>query len=109
MLDKFKNNQDFDIFLYHDSLSNSLCPDILYLAGQETPTLLRILHQLQGEIIKKTRIGIQIKFETFKNAAIAYEEIRKDYTVKFAYKSQVPYLSMEKNIRSEKIKTEKTQ
>lgn len=91
VLDTYKENQNFRIYLYYDELSKSLRPDILFITGELTPRLDRILQQLKGTIIKQTTIGMQVKFAGFKEAAIAHEEMRKTHKVKFTYKSQVPH------------------
>lgn len=92
VIDTHKENPNFQVYLYHDELSKTLRPDILYITGELTSKLNHILQQINGTIIKQSRLGMQVKFESFKAAAIAHEEIRKNHSVKFTYKSQVPYL-----------------
>lgn len=94
IIDKYKENRNFGIYLYIDEISKTLRPDILYIVGKPSQGMKYSLEQLHGTIIKETRVGIQAKFDDFKHAAIAFEEIHKQQSVKFAYKSQVPYIEI---------------
>lgn len=90
IISKFESNKNYHISLYYDQLSKTLHPEVLYITGTISYTLLPTIKQLQGRIITETKKGIQVKFKNCKNAAIAQEEIRKEFKVKFAYKSEIP-------------------
>lgn len=75
--------------LYIDNLSKTLRPDILFILSDKNPRVASIIQQLDGEVILSTKKGIQVQFKSFKQAAIAYEELRRDYVIKFAYKSVI--------------------
>lgn len=102
LLEKYRDNhnQDFSIYLWLDEISTTLRPDILYIAGKLSSELKNTLQQLQGSVITTNQAGIQVKFENFKQAAIAHEEIRKDKIVKFAYKSKVSYIGRAQSTKS---------
>lgn len=79
----------FKCSIYYDELTKTLQHDVLYVVTTNTNKLLEKTKQLNGNILYKTQIGFQIKFEDFKMTAIAHEELRKEFSVKFAYKSEV--------------------
>lgn len=70
-------------------MTRTLQTDTLYLTTNNIKLLLHKIQQLKGRIIYRSKMGFQIKFENFKIAAIAHEELRKQYSVKFAYKSEI--------------------
>lgn len=90
LIDKYQHNSNFKISIYNDKLSRALRPDILYIETKNYEQLGGTIKNLQGTIIHKQLAGIQVKFESFKQSAFAYEEIRKTHSVKFTYKSLVP-------------------
>lgn len=87
ILDTYKDNTNFQISIYRDEISHPLHPEVLYIKTNETP---ENLQELGGKILKKTRNSLQIKFESFKSAAMAQKELNKTHEVKFGYKSEVP-------------------
>lgn len=103
-IDKYQNNPNFKISRYNDKLSKTLNPDILYIETKDYPQLYDSIQKLQGTVIRKQQIGIQVKFQSFKQTAIAYEELRKNHYVKFNYKTLAPRLNKQ-NIIIEKEET----
>lgn len=89
IMDKYKDNRSFHMSIYIDKLSKTLRPDILYILSAKTIKISNVLQQLNGQVIQQTNKSIQVQFDTFKQAGIAYEEMRKDYVIKFAYKSGI--------------------
>lgn len=88
-IDKYQNNGNFQISIFYDRFSRTLRPDVLYITAELKTNLTAQINQLHGEIINKTRVGVQVQFDTFKAAAIAMEELRRKFSVKFAYKTDV--------------------
>lgn len=86
VIDKHQSNVNFDITIFNDKLTRTLRHDVLHIKSRPTNKLLKFLEQLNGEFLYNTRISMLVKFENFKQAAIASEELRKLYVVKFAYK-----------------------
>lgn len=89
LVSKYGSTTNLDFSIYYDELTKTLQPNVLYVVTKNVNMLLAKVEQLRGTIIYKSRIGFQIKFEDFKAAAIAHEELRKDFTAKFAYRSEV--------------------
>lgn len=89
LISKYQNKVDLRFSIYYDELTKTLQPDVLYVVTKNTDYLLAKVEQLDGEIMYKTRIGFHIKFADFKTAAIAHEELRREFSAKFAYKSKV--------------------
>lgn len=89
VIEKYCNNLNFSICIYEDEISKTLSPNILYIQSSFNIGLSKLLSQLQGVIIYKGKDRIQVKFKNFKTAAIAQEEIGKEYKTKFCYISEV--------------------
>lgn len=89
LISKFHNSTELHFSIYYDELTKTLQPDVLYVVTRDINKLLAKVEQLNGQIIYKTKIGFQIQFEDFKMTAIAHEELRREFSVKFAYKSEV--------------------
>lgn len=89
LLSKHQGRGDLKLSIYYDELTKTLQSDVLYVVTKNVDNLLAKIEQLNGTIIHKAKIGFQIQFEDFKMTAIAHEELRKDFSVKFAYKSEV--------------------
>lgn len=119
VISKYRATSNFYISLYYDQISRTLHPEVLYVAEALTTDLSRMIEQLKGEVVSQSKMGIQIYFGSFKSAAIAHEELRRQYHVKFAYKSEVPNLSKPKpkpqtsdtqlvlpNVTAEEVKAE---
>lgn len=89
ILEAYGGDEHFNMSIFYDKISKTLDPRVLYI---KTPNIkvLRIIHLINGEIIAKNNLGCQVKFETFKAAAFAHEELRRETSVKFAYISEVP-------------------
>lgn len=89
VLSKYENEKKWNFSIYYDELTKTLQPNVLYIISKNPKKLSTKIEQLNGSIIYKTSISHLIKFEDFKMAAIAHEELRKEFSVKFAYKSEV--------------------
>lgn len=98
MIVKHRNNPNFKISIYYDEISKTLRPDILYIETKDFSKVNVMIEALQGTIIYQQQSGIQVQFEDFKQAAIAYEEIRKHFLVKFTYKALVPKNDRQQNV-----------
>lgn len=98
MIQKYLHNPNFEISIYYDDISKTLRPDILYIETKEFSKLNNMIKALQGTIIYQQQSGVQIKFKTFKQTSIAYEEMRKHFSVKFTYKTLVPEYEKQNNV-----------
>lgn len=87
IIEKHEHNTNFKISILNDKYSSTLSPDILYITSKPNAKLIRQINQLNGRIIEKTRIGVLVQFQNFKSAAIAMEEMRRDFKIRFAYKT----------------------
>lgn len=84
ILDYHKFNQNVKLNLFEDQASKTIHPPL------NTRNDARInLNHLNGKIIHESRLGIQARFQTFKQAALAQEELRAKFLTKFCYKSEV--------------------
>lgn len=88
----YKSDNNFSISLYQDQLSKTLHPEVLYIVGNICQALSKTITLLRGKVLTQSKVGVQAKFEDFRAAAIAHEELRKNVQVKFAYRSEVPNL-----------------
>lgn len=91
IIEKYKTCKSFKMEIYQDNLTKFLCPDILFLKKLKmTAYLHHSIQQLEGQIIQEKKENVLIRFNSFHLAAIAQENLRITYNVKFAYKSEVP-------------------
>lgn len=90
VINAYSNDTNFDISIYYDTFSKTLHPEILYIEGVHPQQLNTMVRNLGGKVIHKTRRGVQAKFENFREAAFAHEELRQLFQTKFAYKSDIP-------------------
>lgn len=92
ILEAHGSNKNVHIRLHFDKLSRFLHPEILCIQCVNTRHLRIALVNLGGDIIHQTKKGTQVQFKNFKEAAIAHEELREQFSTKFAYKVEVPVL-----------------
>lgn len=94
LLTQYEDNKGFKMYLYKDEISRTLHPEVLYIRTNKIPTR---IEELGGQIIKQSRGSLQVKFEDFRTTAVAHEELRQNYEVKFSYRSEVPMFVNETN------------
>lgn len=87
VIDKYQKKENMKLSIFYDALSKSLKENTLYLEAIMTIEILQNIKSLKGTVTKRQLAGVQIEFPNFRFAAIAYEELKKIYPVKFAYKS----------------------
>lgn len=97
VLEAYRGDEHFNMSIFYDKMSKTLDPLVLYIKKPNIKVL-RVIHLLNGEIITKTNLGCQVKFENFKAAAFAHEELGRETSVKFAYISEVPKSSYRTNL-----------
>lgn len=90
MIENHRHNTSIDISILRDKLTKNLKENVLFIKTDISIETLKMVKQFNGTIIQKQPHGVQAEFRNFKDAAIAFEEIRQYFPVKFAYKSLLP-------------------
>lgn len=90
VLEKLKNQPNITKSIFYDHVSKKLMEKTLYIEVEVTIEILAIIKCLKGTISKKQISGVQVEFPSFRYAALAYEELKDEFKVKFAYKSLAP-------------------
>lgn len=99
---QLSNETNLDISIYYDELTTTLQQDVLFIKNKNLKNFAQKIEQLKGIIIYKNKFSFLIRFDDFKIATIAHEELRKEMSVKFAYKSEAKKYLQNARVNEEK-------